>query len=175
VLATSRPTPLGALARGLAAGVVGTAAMTGWQELSAHLQSSGESAEESSPEPTDPWEQAPAPAKVARRLIKGLFEKDIPVQRIALTTNVMHWAYGTGWGACYGLLAGTRGRSSLRDGVVFGTGVWASSYLELVPMGLYAPPWTYPPQQLALDWSYHLAYGLGTGIAYSLIAGRGTA
>lgn len=165
----SQPSPLGAVARGLAAGVAGTAVMTGWQDLSARIQSSGESEGQESSEPSDPWEEASAPAKVGRRLVKALLQKDIPVDRIGLTTNVMHWGYGTGWGVVYGLIAGTRGHSSIGDGVRFGTAVWAASYAELVPLGLYAPPWTYPPQQLALDWSYHLAYGIGTGLAYAAV------
>lgn len=53
---------------------------------------------------------------------------------------------------------------------MFGTGVWLVSYLTLVPMGLYQPPWRYPPGELALDLSYHLAYGVGTGVAFELVA-----
>ena len=45
------------------------------------------------------------------------------------------------------------------------------SYAELVPLGLYAPPWTYAPKDLALDWSYHLAYGAGTATTHRMIAG----
>jgi hypothetical protein len=35
-------------------------------------------------------------------------------------------------------------------------------------MGLYEPPWRYPPSQLALDLSYHLVYGAGTQVGYAL-------
>jgi hypothetical protein len=54
--------------------------------------------------------------------------------------------------------------------VLFGTGVWAASYLELVPMGLYEPPWEYPATTLAKDLSYHLVYGVGTAAAYDALA-----
>jgi hypothetical protein len=140
--------------------------MTAWQELSAKLQSSGGEDEGSPGEAKDPWGEASAPAKVGRRIIQGVFHKEVPVEKIGLLTNVMHWSYGTSWGAFYGLLAGTTGRSTLRGGLAFGTGVWLSSYAELVPMGLYEPPWKYPPKQLAMDLSYHLAYGSGTAAAY---------
>ena len=43
------------------------------------------------------------------------------------------------------------------------------SYVQLVPMGLYEPPWRYPPKELALDLSYHLAYGAGLGAAYAVL------
>jgi hypothetical protein len=53
-------TPLGVVARGVAAGVVGTALMTISQELAAKLQSSGDEGRQGGQEeaPQDPWEQA---------------------------------------------------------------------------------------------------------------------
>lgn len=160
-------TPLGAVVRGMLAGVAGTATMTAWQELSTRLQGSGGG---SDGEPEGPWEQAPAPARVARKIAVGVFDVEPPAGRIGLITNAMHWAYGTGWGGAYGLLAGSapRGRA-LRRGLAFGTAVWAASYAQLVPMGVYAPPWTYEPGELAMDLSYHLAYGAGVGAAHAVV------
>ncbi len=43
------------------------------------------------------------------------------------------------------------------------------SYATLVPLGIYEPPWKYPPKELAIDLSYHLVYGLGVAGAYRLI------
>jgi hypothetical protein len=48
-----------------------------------------------------------------------------------------------------------------------------TSYAQLVPMGRYEPPWRYPAEDLALDLSYHLAYGIGTGVAFELVAPAG--
>lgn len=168
------PTPLGAIGRGLVAGAIGTAAMTGWQTLAGKLQgaaegSGGSEGSSSGEEPKDPWEEASAPAKVAKRVLEGVFEQEVGPDKIGLLTQAMHWGYGTSWGAAYGVLAGTAGRSTVRGGLAFGTGVWASSYAQLVPMGLYEPPWKYPPQTLALDLSYHLVYGTGVAAAYRLL------
>jgi NO-binding membrane sensor protein with MHYT domain len=89
-----------------------------------------------------------------------------------LLTNVMHWGYGTGWGAIYGAVMGTRARERpLVGGLVFGTGVWVMSYVQMVPLGIYEPPWKYTPQELAMDLSYHLAYGAGLGTAGALLEG----
>jgi hypothetical protein len=162
-------TPLGAIGRGLAAGFVGTAAMTGWQLLAARLHSSGGEPGDSSPEPKDPWEKASAPAKLARLVIEGVFQKEVPASRIGFLTEAMHWGYGTSVGAAYGVLAGTAGRSTLRGGLTFGVGVWASSYAQLVPLGLYEPPWRYPVPVIALDLSYHLVYGTGVATTYRLL------
>jgi uncharacterized membrane protein YagU involved in acid resistance len=168
------PTPLGALYRGLAAGVVGTDLMTAWQELSTKLQSQATTdAPEPEPQPEDPWEQASAPAKVAKRVGEGVFHKNVSPELIPLLSNVMHWGYGTGWGAVYGITAPSARRSpGLRAGMAFGTAVWLMSYVQLVPMGLYEPPWKYPPKDLALDLSYHLVYGGAVASAYRVLERR---
>ncbi len=167
-------TPLGAVARGVVAGAVGTAAMTAWQKLSARLQQSSPEDPDADSQGSDPWESAPAPAQVAKRLIEGLFQREVGADKIPMLTHVTHWGYGTVWGAVYGLVHGSIGGRPLRQGVVFGTGVWALSYVELVPMGLYEPPWRYPPRELALDLSYHLVYGAGVATAYASMDGRET-
>jgi hypothetical protein len=163
------PKPRGALLRGALAGLAGTAAMTAWQGASTKLQASN-SAEPQGDPPQDPWEEAPAPAKVAKRISEGIFHQDVPPELIPLLSNAMHWAYGTGWGVAYGLVAGGRRGPAIRRGLAFGSAVWASSYAELVPMGIYEPPWKYEPEELALDLSYHLAYGLGTALASQLLS-----
>ena len=90
-------------------------------------------------------------------------------EHIGLLTNVMHWGYGTTWGPVYGLIQGSAPGRPLPRGLLFGTGVWSMSYMILVPIGLYELPWKYPPTELALDLSYHLAYGVGVGVGYALI------
>jgi hypothetical protein len=107
----------------LGAGVVGTLAMTGWQELSGKLMSSAE--DDSSSTSKDPWEQAPVPARVARKLAR-LAGVDPSPKRIPLLTNLMHWAYGTTWGAAYGAGARRYAGHPL-SGLAFGAGVWAMS------------------------------------------------
>ena len=168
------PTPLGSVGRGLAAGVVGTLCMTAWQELSSKLQAAAkDSVPEPETPPQDPWEEASAPAQVAKRIGEGVFEKTVSPNLIPLLTNVMHWGYGTCWGSVYGLVAGSaRKPQGLRSGAVFGTTVWVMSYVQLVPMGLYEPPWKYPPKDLAMDLSYHLVYGVGVAGAYRVLGRR---
>lgn len=46
------------------------------------------------------------------------------------------------------------------------------SYAQLVPMGLYEPPWKYPPKDLAMDFSYHLVYGTTVASAYRVLERR---
>jgi hypothetical protein len=146
------PTPLGAVARGVAAGVVGTALMTVAQELSARLPSSGdpqpqgddsEQQGEVGSAPADPWEQASMPAQVARRISEGVFHHEVSPDKIPVLMHAMHWGYGTTWGAVYGML---------------------------VPMGLYEPPWKYPAKDTAMEIGYHLVYGAGVAAAHRRLA-----
>ncbi len=163
-------TPLGAVARGVVAGVVGTAAMTGWQELSARLMSSGDEqdARGEQTEPPDPWEQASAPAKLAKRIGEGVFGREVSADLIPVLTHGMHWGYGTAWGGVYGLLAGSAsGGAPVRRGAIFGTGVWALSYVQLVPTGLYEPPWKYAVKDMAMELSFHVVYGVGVAAAFA--------
>ncbi len=161
-------TPLPAVTRGLIAGVIGTAAMTVAQELSARLQSSGGGGGGGAQEESaDPWEQASAPAKVAKRIGEGVFQREVSSDLIPVLTRATHWGYGTGWGLVYGILAGSDERArSLPAGLVFGAGVWVMSYVQLVPMGLYELPWKYPVRDEAMELSYHLVYGAGASMGF---------
>jgi hypothetical protein len=142
------------LARGLVAGLAGTAAMTAYQLAVAKAQ--GKPLQTPVPHR---WADAPAPAQVAKRLAdavgrgRRLTREDVP-----FLANAMHWLYGVGWGVAFGLA--TDADHPLTEGAAFGTAVWAASYAQLVPLGIYRPPWKYPPRELALDLSYHLVYGV---------------
>jgi hypothetical protein len=166
-------TPLGTIVRGIAAGVGGTGVMTLAQTLPAKLQSSdGGSPDDKTSQrrsPQDPWEQASAPAKVAKRISEGIFHHEVPPERIGLLTHGMHWGYGTGWGAVYGLALGSADAAPVRHGLLFGTAVWAMSYVQLVPMSLYELPWKYAPKDIAMEVGYHLAYGLGVAGTFRLL------
>lgn len=161
--------PLDTLGRGLLAGAIGTAAMTSWQALAGKLGSPEEGSETHTEAGKDAWDHASAPAKAAKRIGEGVFQREISAEYVPLLTNLMHWSYGTGWGAIYGVGARTTGRSRLRDGLLFGSGVWVMSYIQLVPMGLYQPPWEYAPSELTLDLSYHLVYGAAVAGGYALL------
>jgi hypothetical protein len=160
----TRVTPLGALARGLAAGVAGTAAMTAYQLLVAKLQGK--------PLPTPVprrWADAPAPAQVGKRFFEGVLGRRVTLEDVPRLTNIVHWTTGIAWGGAYGLIEGTFESPPVVAGVGFGAGVWASSYAELVPLGIYKPPWEYPLTDELLDLSYHLVYGLGIAGAYAAL------
>lgn len=156
---------LRALGKGLLAGAVGTAAMTGYQL--AVRKARGQRLD--TPVPRT-WAEAPPPARIAKRAAelagrpRAVTKQDVP-----LVTNVVHWTYGVGWGLLYAATAGRSRPAPLVHGLLFGGVVWAAGYAELVPLGIYRPPWEYEPAELGLDLSYHLVYGVGVAAAWAAL------
>jgi len=148
------PKPLGAVARGLAAGAAGTAAMTLYQTAVAKIRGT---------------EASTTPAEVGKRVIRGVFHRRFDEDHTGALNNAMHWSYGTGWGTAYALTEGLADVPVLPRGLAFGTLVWGASLLELPAMKLAPPVWEYPPLELALDVSYHLVYGAAVAAAYAAL------
>jgi len=159
------------LVRGAVAGAVGTAAMdllwyvryrrgggdtdfVDW-ETSAGLNS---------------WDNAPAPARFGKLISERTLHRELPAEQARLTSNVVHWATGVGWGAVFGLVSGSLTSRRLWHGLAFGAGVWLQSYAVLVPAKLYQPPWKYDPKTLTEDLSAHLVYGLSTASMFRVLA-----
>jgi hypothetical protein len=116
------------------------------------------------------WDQAPAPAQVGKRLVEGLFRRDLPDQRAALVNNITHWGYGILNGAPFGIVAGSLRSPRVGYGALFGASVWATSYAVLPAANLYQPIWEYDVRTLAKDLSAHLVYGLSTAAAFRLLS-----
>jgi len=170
---TTRPTPVGAVVRGLVAGAAGTLAMD--LALFARYRRGGGRSRflpwELSAE-LEKWDDAPAPAQVGKRLVEGLFLVDLPDRLAPLVNNVTHWGYGVLGGAQYGLLAGSLRSPRVGLGLPFGTGVWAGSYVVLPAAKLYRPIWEYDRRTLGNDLGVHLVYGLTTAAAFTLLRRR---
>ena len=171
---TAQPTtltPIGAVARGLLAGAVGTAAMDRFLYVRYRRGGGKERPEEwEFSEDLSGWESAPAPAQVGKRLSEGLFQVELPPTRAELVNNVMHWAYGTLWGALYGIVAVSLPKRRVSYGLSFGASVWVGDYVILPAAKLYKPIWEYDAKTLAKDLTAHLVYGLATAAAMRLLS-----
>jgi hypothetical protein len=164
---------LGAVARGLVAGVVGTAAMDTFLFARYRLGGGDSSAKEwESSAGVTSWEDAPAPAHVGKRLVEGLFGIELAPNRARLVNNVMHWAYGILNGAQYGIVAESLSTPRVRYGLPFGATVWAGDYVILPAAKLYEPIWDYDARTLANDLSAHLVYGVATAAALRVLSPR---
>lgn len=136
-----------AVGKGLAAGLVGTAAMTVSSTVEAKLRDRGSS---------------DAPAQAAAKVLgvepKGDAEK-------ARFGNMVHWGYGTGWGAVRGLLGATGLPPAVANTAHFGA-VWGSELVMLPALDVAPPPKEQGTTELSIDAWHHAVYALATGLAY---------
>jgi uncharacterized membrane protein YagU involved in acid resistance len=161
---------LAGVALGLAAGAAATGVMTAAQEAVSRARGKSQLKEQGKEPRT--WAEAPPPAKVAKKVSEGVFSRRLTKKQAPAAAAVMHWAYGTGLGALYGLVQSKTRPPTAVHGVAFGTAVWAWAYVMLPALKVYEPIWRYPPKTPALDLSYHLVYGLSLAGVYEAIAER---
>ena len=160
-------TPLAAITKGLLAGAIGTACMDAVRYV-IYRRAGGQA----SPlawefAPINSWEQAPDPGQVAKRVIEGFTQRELPDRWAWPISTVAHWCYGSAGASLYGVLAGSLRTPHALYGLPFGAAVWGTSYLP--EAGLYKPIWEYDAKTLAEDLAGHLAYGTGTGAAFWLL------
>ena len=166
--------PLGAVVRGVVAAALGTVAMDAlWYRRYRRQGGTNDPIAWEFAIGLNDWDKAPVPAQVGRRLAGAYLEHELPAESAQLTTNVMHWGYGSFWGSLYGIVAGsTRSRSAL-FGLPFGLAVWGCGYAVL-PLGhFYKPIWEYDAKTLWKDLSAHLVFGLTTAASFALLTTRG--
>jgi len=143
----------GNVGKGLAAGMVGTAAMT----ISSTLEAKWRGREPST-----------APADAAGKVL-GIEPVDEAGK--ARFSNVVHWAYGTGWGATRGLLASMGLRGTIGSAGHFGA-VWGSSLVMLPALEVAPPVKEWGASALAIDAFHHAVYATAAGIAYGWLDRR---
>jgi hypothetical protein len=165
---------LSPLLRGAVAGSIGTLAMDRvWYERYRRDGGEGPFRDWEITRDVQRWEDAPAPGRMGRKIVQTVTGRDVPVERAAALTNVMHWAYGVAWAATYGLLARAAGaRRPVWHGPAFGAAVWSSDYVTLPLAGVYEPIWTYDARTLWKDLSAHLVFGTAADAALRVLPGR---
>jgi hypothetical protein len=167
------PTTLGALARGAAAGAVGTVVMDLlW--FSRYRRNGGDSGlvDWEFSAGLNTWDEAPAPAKFGRLLIQAALRRELSPEWARLLNNAVHWGTGVGWGAVFGLLSRSCPTRHTWHGLVLGAGVWGQSYAVLAPAKIYQPIWEYDAETLWKDLSAHLVYGLTTATVFHVLGRR---
>ncbi len=139
-----------AVGRGLFAGAFGTAAMTASSTLEMKLRDR---------------EGSTAPADAAGKVL-GVQPRD-PAGNERFS-NVVHWAYGTGWGAVRGLIGAT-GLSGPRAAGAHFAAIWPGELVMLPSLGVAPPPWNMGVTELGIDALHHLVYVTATSVAYAAL------
>lgn len=139
-----------AVGRGLFAGVVGTAAMTISSTLEARIRG------------RDP---SSAPADAAGKLI-GVQPSDEAGK--ARFSSVVHWAYGTSWGAFRGI-ADTAGVRPVPATALHFAAIWGGAQIMLPALDVAPPAWEWAPVEIAIDVLHHTVYVVATGLAFAAL------
>jgi hypothetical protein len=163
--------PLDRILRGAVAGTLGTLAMDTLL-YRRYRRGGGDAAFPGweSSEGLKSWDDAPAPALVAKRFLEHALHHEVSPRYARLLNNLTHWGFGIANGAGYGLLAGSRRNPKLSYGPPFGAAVWSGGYVVLPLLGVYEPIWKYDLETLAKDLSAHLVFGTSTAAAFLLLS-----
>lgn len=139
--------------KGLAAGVVGTAAMTLSSTLEAKLRGR---------------EPSTTPARAASKVL-GVAPVDEQGER--RFNNLVHWGYGTGWGSARGALAAI-GLSGKPAAAAHLGAVWGAEQVVLPATGASPPATEWGATEIAVDLWHHLVYVAATSAAYAWLDRR---
>jgi hypothetical protein len=162
--------PVVALAEGLLAGALGAAVQS---LFFASTQKLAPRPPKDAFVPPDPVQRDERETEtVARRAVEDLAGRG-PLSPDAkqLGGQVVHYAFGAGWGGLYGLARATWPQLASPLGVgAFSLAVWAVGDNVIVPLfRLGAWPQKYPPRTHAYAIAAHLAYGAGVAGAFALV------
>src|SRR3954469_10889922 len=87
---------------------------------------------------TDFGDDAPAPARVGKRIADTVGVR-LDDSFVAPTNNVVHWLTRIGWGKLAGAAAAVVPLPPLAVGVATGVTAWGTSYAVLGKAGIYQP------------------------------------
>lgn len=141
-----------AVGRGLFAGAAGTVAMTATSTLEAKLRDRGSSS---------------APADAAGKVLGVQPRDEAGAARFA---TIVHWGYGTSWGAVRGMLHAGGVDGAAATALHFGA-VWGGAQAMLPALDIAPPPWKSPKQEVLIDALHHAVYVVATGVAFAALEG----
>jgi hypothetical protein len=136
-----------AVGKGLFAGVAGTAAMTLSSTLEMNIRGRAASS---------------APAEAALKVL-GLEPRDDAAKE--RFSNLVHWGYGTGWGAMRGVLSAA-GIGRLPAGALHFSALWGSETVMLPTLGVAPPITEWGRKEVGIDIWHHLVYVIATDAAF---------
>jgi hypothetical protein len=136
--------------KGLFAGAAGTAAMTVSSTLEMKIRGR-------------PPSSAPADAAAKILGVEPIGEKEQ-----ARFSNLVHWGYGTAWGAARGLIDAA-GPEGTRAAAAHFVAVWGSEQVMLPALDVAPPFWKWGVKEVGIDALHHLVYAGATSAAYALL------
>jgi hypothetical protein len=140
--------------RGVAAGLMGTVAMTAFQRwVEMPISGRGESYQ---------------PAELVERVLGRRVEQ--PNRR--RSNYAAHFGVGAAWGAAHAALARAGVRAPWTAAAAFGL-LWPADVTSMAVLGLGDPPWRWAGRDLAVDVADKLVLAVATGMVYQALDERG--
>jgi hypothetical protein len=166
-----RISPLAAFAAGALAGAIGSLAQDMFFAATARLTPRPPKGAFQPPEPEQVNETATQ--TIARRAVDGLAKRG-SLRNKQAAGNLVHYGFGSAWGALYGLLAGSsRAFTTPLGALGFGVGVWVVSEDVMLPVfRVSAWPTAYPVRTHVYAITAHLVYGAAVWGAFQAIRAR---
>lgn len=139
-----------AIGRGLFAGAFGTVAMTISSTIEMKLRGR---------------EASTTPADAAEKVLGVEAKSDSDEQRFS---TLVHFGYGTGWGAVRGIL-GAAGIAGPTATLLHLALVWGAEQLMLPRLKVAPPVKEWGAEEIAIDGFHHLVYATATGLAFDVL------
>lgn len=140
----------GAIGKGLFAGLAGTAVMTLSSTIEMKLRGR---------------EGSDAPVQAVSKVL-GIEAKSEEDKK--LLSTLVHWDYGTSWGAVRGVLGAMGLRGATAAGAHFAI-VWGTALVMLPSLGVAPPVSEWGEEEIAIDAGHHLIYAIATSLAYEYL------
>jgi hypothetical protein len=143
------------IGRVLFAGAVGTAAMTVSSTIEQRVRGRD-------------------PSTTPGDAVEKVLPIEIDEEEKESVSNIIHWAYGTAWGAPRGLLA-VLGLSSPAATFAHFAAVWGGALVALPRLRVAPPVKEWGAREIAIDAWHHAVYALFTAAAFSWLDRRSRA
>lgn len=166
-------TPLSAILKGAVSGLAGTAALSAAMEQVPSLleqvglgpsrrgEKSGAGGGKNSEQTVE---------KLAGKVAGDLFDAHLSKKERKVAGQVIHWAYGAGWGTVYGVMQSTFRFPPLLLGTLL-AGLMGLTAATIIPSMRVAPqPKDLPLERNLLQLSYIFIFGWVTALVFSLLS-----
>jgi hypothetical protein len=175
-------TPLIVALKGAAAGLVGTAVLTLFRDQAPKVleafgmeaqqepgdTKSGQGPKQAQGEDT-PQDEDP-PSKLAEKISEEVFEKPIGEREKRVAGQMLHWTYGAGWGALYGIVQSSLRMPHWLHGTLLGGLVGLIAATVVPSMNIMPTPAEMPPPQRAIGMAMPMLFGWTTALFFRLFS-----
>ncbi len=144
-----------AIGKGLFAGAVGTAAMTLSSTIEQRIRGR-------------------QPSTTPVKAVEEALPIDVDEGKEEEISNLVHWSYGTAWGAPRGILAALGLPPPAATAAHF-VAVWGAALLTLPRLKATPPVREWGAKEIAIDGWHHAVYSVAAGAAFSWIDRRSRA